>query len=248
MTEILEEVRRSICSEYGFEDLGNDEYLVHTGMCYDDGDEFHIVMIIADRTCTLTDEGHTMMWLSYENYHFTEMRKSLLDGILCQNGVTLEKGCLSVTVDDPADAGRALVSLVQAIMQTADLRYLSHGNVVNTFVDDLRSAFASSRLSGMCEFGKRIPASDGSSIEPDVCINAESPVLVFGAGNTERAKEVFIELLLLRDDESHYRTVVVIDSDAGIPQKDRDRLVNAADRPVVGAENAVRVTEEFIRA
>lgn len=246
MTTILEEAKRSICSGYSFENLGNNEYLVHTGMCYDDGDEFHIVMTVADRTCTLTDEGHTMMWLSYENYHFTKMRKNLLDGILCQNGVTLDKGCISVTINDPADTGPALTSLIQAMMQTADLRYLSHGNVVSTFLDDIRSAFASSRFSDRCEFGKRITVSNGNSIEPDICIDNETPVLVFGAGNTERAKEVFIDLLLLRDTNSCYRTVVVIDGDAGIPQKDRDRLINAADRPVIGAENAVKVTAEFI--
>ena len=40
MTSTLEEIRKSICSEYDFEEMGIDEYLVHTGMYYDDGDEF----------------------------------------------------------------------------------------------------------------------------------------------------------------------------------------------------------------
>lgn len=44
MTSTLEEIRKSICSEYDFEEMGIDEYFVHTGMYYDDGDEFHIVM------------------------------------------------------------------------------------------------------------------------------------------------------------------------------------------------------------
>ena len=77
-------IMKSISSLYEFEDIGNGEYLIHTNMYFDDGDELHIVMMESDGGYTLTDEGHTMMWLSYEELRFTGNRKKLLYGILGQ--------------------------------------------------------------------------------------------------------------------------------------------------------------------
>ena len=116
MSTDFEEIRKFICSEYDFEEIGIGEYLVHTDMYYDDGDELHIVLKRTGESYVLTDEGHTMMWLSYDEYNFTENRRKLLDGILEQNNVSLENERISVFVDQPSMIGPALSSLVQAIM------------------------------------------------------------------------------------------------------------------------------------
>lgn len=247
MKSVIERVRRSICAGYDFEETGIGKFLVHTGVCYDDGDEFHIVMRVSDQTIMLTDEGHTLMWLSYENYNFTNFRTELLHKILSQNSVSFDDGRLCASVGTPEEVGPALSSLIQAMMQTANLRYLNRSNVVSTFLDDIRSAFAESDLKGRCEFKKRIPAQDGNVIEPDVYIEDTRPVLVFGASNSERAKEVFINLLLTKELDSRYRTVVIIDGDADISRKDRDRLINAANRPIMGKDDALSVTKEFLQ-
>ena len=248
MTMAIDEIRKSICSEYDFEEIGIDELLVHTGIYYDDGDEFHIVLKSIDGGYVLSDEGHTLMWLSYEEYNFTPNRTRLLEGIVSQNNISLDDGRLNVFVDSLQKVGPALSSLVQAIMQTSHLRYLSRNNVASTFVDDIRSAFLGSDLRDRCDFKKKIPASNGNTIEPDVFIEDARPVLVFGAYNPERAKEVFINLLFAKGLDGGYRTVVIIDSESGISQKDMDRLINTANRPIMGSENIVAVTKEFISA
>ena len=66
MNTAIPTIMESICSLYEFEDIGNGECLVHTNMFFNDGDELHIVMTASDERYTLTDEGHTIMWLSYE--------------------------------------------------------------------------------------------------------------------------------------------------------------------------------------
>lgn len=48
--------------------------------------------------------------------------------------------------------------------------------------------------------------------------------------------------------DSRYRTVVIIDVDADISRKDRDRLINAANRPIMGKDDALNVTKEFLQA
>lgn len=248
MSKDFEEIRKSICSEYDFEEIGIGEYLVHTDMYYDDGDELHIVLKRTEEGYILTDEGHTMMWLSYDEYNFTDNRMKLLDGIIQQNSVSLENERISVFVDQPSKIGPALSSLMQAMMSVSNLRYLSRNNVASTFLEDIRTAFRDSELGDRCEYGKKISTSSGNSIEPDIYIGLDRPVLIFGAYNSERAKEVFINLLLAKDLDQGYRTVVVIDNDASISQKDQERLVNTANRPIIGTEHVVEVTKEFIEA
>ena len=248
MSEDLKEIRKSVCSEYDFEEIGIGEYLVHTDMYYDDGDELHIVLKRTNEGYILADEGHTMMWLSYDEYNFTDYRMKLLNGIIGQTGVSLENERMSVFVDHPSKIGPALSSLIQTMISVSNLRYLSRSNVASTFLEDIRSAFKDSELGGKCEYERKIPTSSGNSIEPDIYIGLDRPVLVFGAYNSERAKEVFINLLLAKELDQGYRTVVVIDNDAGISQKDQERLVNTANRPIIGIDRVIEVTKEFIEA
>lgn len=93
---------------------------------------------------------------------------------------------------------------------------------------------------------KGIETHDGNLIEPDVYIDLPTPALVFGAHSTERSKEVFINLLPIRESELDCRTMVIINEGANIPQKDRDRLINIADRPVIGMNNAMNAMKGFI--
>lgn len=44
-----------------------------------------------------------------------------------------------------------------------------------------------------------------------------------------------------------YRTIVVIDDDSGISKKDRERLVNYAERPIMGMDSVLSITESFIK-
>ena len=246
MSEIIEQIRRSICHVYSLDDLGHDDYLIHTNKYFDDGDELHIVLKIVSNGYELTDEGHTLMWLSYEDYNFTPIRESIRNKIIEQNGVELDEGRIFIVADDIESVGDALSSIEQAIIQIADMRRLSRNNVANTFFDDILESYRSSPLAGRCDFKKKIQFGT-DTIEPDVYIDDEHPILVFGVNNSERAKETFINLLFARNSNVKYRTIVVIDEDAEIPKKDHKRLINTADRPIVGLEDMIQVTEDFVR-
>lgn len=249
MKSVLDEIKKSICSGYEFEEMKTGSYLVHTDMYYDDGDEFHIILKMQTNGYVLTDEGHTMMWLSYEDYNFTESRTRILNGIIGQNGVTFKDERISVTVDLPSEVGSALSSLIQAIMQVSNLRHLSRMNVASTFLDDVCEIYRNSEYGDLCEFGKRITLGN-QVLEPDIYIDSNEPVLIFGANNTERAKEVIINLLYLdnvNDNCIHgYRTIVIVDDRAGISQKDQERLINIANHTVFDLKDVLGITAECL--
>ena len=246
MNPKIEEIKRSICHSYNLEDLGSGDYLIHTDKYFDDGDELHIVLKTSDGL-SLTDEGHTMMWLSYEDYIFTPLREALLKNIISQNQVRLEEGRICTFMEAIDEIGESLSCMEQAIIQVADMRHLSRSNVANTFLDDIRESYLNSSLRSKCDFKKVIRTGD-DTIEPDVYIDGESPILVFGVNNPERAKETIINLIFARNSGQSYRTIVVIDDNADISKKDHKRLINTADRPIEGLENMIKISEEYAKA
>ena len=122
-SEITELFRSSVCSCVELEELGIDEYMVHTGFSYSDGDELHIVLNTSGKKWVLTDEGHTMMWLSYEDHNMTASRNDLLSRIVSSNSVQMDDGRIKAEFD-PETAGRALCSVIQAMLRVSDLRFL----------------------------------------------------------------------------------------------------------------------------
>ena len=118
----IEEMEKSARSAISIEPYYEDGTpLVHTSMYYDDGDELHIVLKREGDGFVFTDEGHTMMWLSYTDFEFTPERLDLMERILSQNNACFEEGRILVRFGTPSEAGYALSSITEAIIQVADL-------------------------------------------------------------------------------------------------------------------------------
>ena len=64
--QIIEAIRRSMCADTGYTEIGMNRALLHTGHFFPDGDEFRIVLEYrGEEGWVITDDGHTAMWLSY---------------------------------------------------------------------------------------------------------------------------------------------------------------------------------------
>ena len=119
--DMPEAIRRSLCTGAEIEERGIDRYVVHTDFTYPDGDELRIILKKNDGQWILTDEGHTMMWLSYEGIDLDPASKSdLMSRIMASNHAELINGRICVRFKQ-GDAGGALHSMIQALIQTADL-------------------------------------------------------------------------------------------------------------------------------
>lgn len=125
-SELIDNLKGSICSGLEVEPHTMNRFIVHTGYTYPDGDELHIIMIKEDGYWIFSDEGHTMMWLSYEDFDLTDSRGITLNRILKTNGTSLTDGTLSISIDtDNMDSiGLSLESMIQSEIQIADLIHL----------------------------------------------------------------------------------------------------------------------------
>lgn len=120
---ILEVIRESTSSGLEIERKGIDRYIVHTNFSYPDGDELHIVIKRQDENWILTDEGHTIMWLSYDDIDFeTETESdSLLHILKCNNAEVVDgRICMKF---EPDDIVGAIHSMIQTLIQTVDSIY-----------------------------------------------------------------------------------------------------------------------------
>ncbi len=124
----IDEIRDAMSSVFGFEETGDGEYLVHTDLLFDDGYEYHIVLKILNDRYVLTDEGHTMMWLSFEDDDLDIGRIKLLERIIEQNGLSLYDGEIFVIAKSPSMICSTLMSMLQTITKVSDLRYLDQHN------------------------------------------------------------------------------------------------------------------------
>ena len=123
--KIIAVINRSRCDDTGYTELGMNRILLHTGHFFPDGDEFRIVLEYKEEKdeCEwiLTDDGHTAMWLSYDDFEITDARRDILRRILDTNGAEFDEGEVYIRCDEN-NAGRALKSLIRTIQQ---MSYLS---------------------------------------------------------------------------------------------------------------------------
>ncbi|WII06787.1 DUF1828 domain-containing protein [Methanomassiliicoccales archaeon LGM-RCC1] len=246
--ELIGYLKKSICSGLEVEPRTVNRFMVHTGYTYPDGDELHILMINEDGGWMFSDEGHTMMWLSYEDFNLTDLRKDLLERTLKTNGVSFKDGALYIPIDTSAvdSIGLSLKSLIQAEIQVADLLYLDKETVKDTFIDDLKAAFSISSLSDRCSYDYRITGDGDTEYYADVYVKSKIPILVFGIHTALQCSRATVAMLALDKSGSQYMFMAVFDNNTQVPARDRNTAINAAIKTTIGLEGAVEGAERLI--
>jgi len=237
---IIQMIKESATSDIEIEYREPNTYMIHTGFTYPDFDELHIILTKRNGDWILTDNGHTMMWLSYDDFTMTRTRKILLNKTLNQNNVVLDDGVLLVRCpDNVGDMGLALRSIITTELQMADLIFMKKESVKDTFIEDLKSAFTNSELSEKCKFDTKIVGSDNMEYRADIYIEAKKPILIFGIHSTIQCSRATVTMLSLNRDGPEYVFMTVFDDKKQIPEKDIRRAINASVKTAYGAEEAV---------
>ncbi|MBN9400668.1 MAG: DUF1828 domain-containing protein ['Candidatus Kapabacteria' thiocyanatum] len=135
---IESELRASISREVVLHREGS-RWLVFTPFRFDDGDSFVIALHKDQNRWYFSDEGHTLMHLSYridEAMLQKGNRAEIISGTLSPFDVKNKRGVLVKDVEDD-DFGNALYSFIQAIVKVSDVSMLSRDRVRSTFLEDV---------------------------------------------------------------------------------------------------------------
>lgn len=228
ISQIAESLKSGISSKISLESRGVDRYLIHTGFTFQDGDEIHLILKRKDGRWIITDEAHTLMWLSYEDFNLSETRRTMLDVTLSSNNVSFDDGRIYIDCTD-RDAGQCLMSMIQAILQTADLLYLSRNNVRSTYTDDVKQLMKDT-LGNRCEFDKHIRRG-GEDYVVDVYVDAPIPLYVFSVPNNDRCKDAIITILALSlEANMEFTSLTFVDQTANLGKENLVKLTNRTDK------------------
>jgi len=139
LTMIEREFKEKVCNEVSLVGEGLNRYIVHQPFMFDDGDHFVVLLKRENDRWVLTDEGHTLMHVQYDDIDLQHgMRARLLDSALRAFSVENHEGELRVAVPDNR-FGDALFSFLQALNKITDLDYLSRERAHAAFTDDCRA-------------------------------------------------------------------------------------------------------------
>lgn len=137
--DIEQDFKRNVCEQIRLLARGIDRFVVFQPFTFNDGDHFVVILRREGPGWVLTDEGHTLMHVQYEEMDLTRgTRYNVLQETLSAFSVENHDGELRLHVPQER-FGDALYSFLQALNKISDLNFLSRERVHSTFMEDARA-------------------------------------------------------------------------------------------------------------
>lgn len=206
--------------------------VVTTPFQFPDGDAY--VVYLEERPgglLRLTDAGHTMMHLSYENdiEKFRQgTRAKLLDQALANGGMTEDEGEIYLDIS-PTELGSAIFRFSQTLTSINDLTFLNRARAESTFYEDLAELLSQVVDPDKVQKDYIYPEMQNAADYPvDYRIDGKiDPLFVFGIPNRDKARLATIVLERLLRAEAIFDSVLIFADQSSIPRPDLARLSNA---------------------
>lgn len=237
-----------MCSEIRIVPKNEKLIRVETPFYFADGDPYQIyIKEMPGGIMRLTDMGHTMMHLSYENDvdKFRQgTRGNLFNQILIETFVNEEGG--EFFVDSTTDnLATSIFKLGQALTKINDLTFLNRARAESTFYEDLKESLF-----------KVIPA---EKIHPDYVYSGmdnaadypidyfiegiHAPLYLFGVPNKDKARLTTIVLEHLLRVTTNFDSLLIFADQENMPRPDLARLSNTGGEMIASLD----ATDDFKR-
>lgn len=236
MLEMLDEkmLCAQFCAQIKLHRRSNGMVMLETPFAYPDGDQYPIYLTETGAGgLHVSDGGHTLMHLSYENdvdKFFEGSRSILLNQIIAEQGVSYDGDNGQFYLEcAPARLSEAAFRLGQAITSVYDLTFLNRSRVASTFYDDLQeqiSAFVSVEKIHKNFVVAAIPNADHYPV--DFCIDGKNnqQLFLFGIPNRDKARLTTIFLQYFIQQRVEFDSMLVFENQEDIPRSDLARLSN----------------------
>ncbi len=197
--KIKHEFERQISGQIQLVPDGPNRFRIFTPFTFDDGDCLTIILKNVANHWYLTDEGNTIMHLSY-SIDFKDIRSGTRQKIITN---TLESFCvedregeLIMPISEDRDYGDTLFDFAQALLKISDVTFLSREIVQSTFLEDFRNMFESFIPEERMKFNWSDPELDPQSLFPVDCrVNGmDKPLFIYALANDNKVRDTTIAL------------------------------------------------------
>ncbi len=272
VVSFAEQFKSAICRGIELAEDSPDRYTIDVPFMFDDGDHYVIIAERDGEDWALTDEGHTLMHLSYAMPKFNSKRpKEIIDRVLRMHRVENERGELR-KLFKPEHAADALFGFAQAITQVMDTAFLAQrarvaqrarataalelvaDSALPSFRTDFRSIVASAGRRWHVDSNYVHPRHDPTGLYPvDARVNGveRAQVLIFAFSNDTECQLATITQNRWREWGEQFRSVGIFPHPDVVSRDVLTRFTDVGDeRPpyTYGLEDAYRYLPEVLES
>lgn len=226
--------------------------LIETPFYFSDGDPYQIYLKeMPGGVLRLTDMGHTMMHLSYENevIKFREgTRGKIFEQIKAEHDLQEENG--EFFIETPIEnITFNLFRLGQALTRLNDITFLNRVRAESTFYEDLNEQLFRIVTEEKIQKDFQYEGIENSQDYPiDYCIEGKhSPLFVFGIPNRDKARLTTIILERLLRANADFDSLLIFSDQQSIPKADLARLSNAGGEMIASLDAEADFTRKLNR-
>jgi len=241
-----------LCAEINLRPKNEELVLVETPFYFADGDPYQIyIKEMPGGVIRLTDMGHTMMHLSYENdiSKFREgTRGKLLEHIKSETFISENEGefYIETTIESLASN---IFRLSQALTKVNDLTFLNRARAESTFYEDLKEQLLN--IVGEEKVVEEYYYEDmeNSTDYPiDYKIEGKyAPLFLFGIPNRDKARLTTIVLERLLRAKADFDSLLIFSDQVSIPKQDLARLSNAGGEMIASLDAEADFSRKLTR-
>ena len=225
---------------------------IETPFFFADGDPYQIyIKEMPGGVIRLTDMGHTMMHLSYENdiEKFREgTRGNIFNQIKSETFVEEENG--EFFIDTPIDSlGFNIFRLGQALTKINDLTFLNRARAESTFYEDLQEQLLKIVSEDKIKKDYYYNDMENSRDYPiDYRIEGKhAPLFLFGIPNKDKARLTTIILERLLRAKADFDSILIFSDQGAMPKPDLARLSNAGGEMIASLDAESDFSRKLLR-
>lgn len=231
IAQIENQLCQLLCADVKVTAKNNKLARVETPFFFADGDPYQIyIKEMPGGILRLTDMGHTMMHLSYEN-DIDKFREGTRGNMLSQlkADTSVEENNGEFYIDTPLEKlGYNIFRMGQALTKINDLTFLNRARAESTFYEDLKEQLKKIIPEEKIKTDYYYEEMKNAKDYPiDYRIEGkELPLFVFGIPNRDKARLTTIILEHLLRAKANYDSLLIFSDQSSIPRGDLARLSN----------------------
>lgn len=247
LSELEAELRSRVALGISLEPLGAGRYAVLTPFTFDDGDRFPIVLVQRDGGWRISDEGASIMHLSYDDYAIDEgNRVRLIENIAKRHGLEIVDWTVGRSTSEVPDA-EDILDFVHALARISDVGdFLARDVVASTFAEDFREFLRETVSPQAVTFDYHDSERDPEGnyrIDAALARNGSPPIFTFAVSSDSRAKDATIALLTFEHWGVPFTSIAVSENQADLGRRPLAQLTDVVEKQFA----SLRGNEERIR-
>lgn len=222
-------------TDVAIEPRGKEDFRIITPFHFDDGDILKIILKRrGDDEWELTDEGHTLMYISYYDINMnTETRANILQKIVSSHFMNEENGRLFIRAQGKDDLAGSLFSFIQGIVKVSDMALWNRERVHSLFYEEFHSMIETVAGDRKLVFDYYDPVTDKERLRKVDCVimlRQERPFHVFAVNNDSKGKDALIVMMHHELNGLHVPTSVIFENAEEIGRKTAISIGDMADK------------------